>query len=544
MSSRVRLVVIWALPLAAAVKIWLITGESLPFNADEAVVALMARHILQGARPIFFYGQAYMGSLDAFLVAAAFTVLGQSVWVIRLVQSLLYLGFLLTTLWLGRRAFGDWQVGALAMLLLAIPNVNVGLYTTVSLGGYGEALLLGNLTLLAAIYLDDKIHQGSERRAWVVWVALGLIIGIGVWAFGLTLVYSLPALLYLVWAFVRRARSRVVRRALLPALWLLIGALVGAAPWLWAAMQGDLARLMSELSGGAILGVEQLSWPAWIARRLFSLFVLGGSVTFGLRPPWEVAWLALPLLPFALVFWLAVCGYIFKSVGRNSTVEAGFLPRQRLLAGVMLTLLLAFAITPFGADPSGRYFVPLAGPLALFAAALILALRRRVGKWAYLLPALVLAFHLWGTVQSAQRLPPGITTQFYAPSQVDQRDIDDLMAFLRERGELRGYSNYWVAYPLAFLSGEELIYTPRLPYHLDFRYTPRDDRYAPYAQQAAKAQRVAYITTCHPDLDDYLRSQFQASGVRWQEARIGDFQVFYDLSRPVRPQDIGLGKLR
>ncbi len=51
----------------------------------------MARHILGGERPIFFYGQAYMGSLDAWLVAAGFWFFGQQVWVIRFVQILLYL---------------------------------------------------------------------------------------------------------------------------------------------------------------------------------------------------------------------------------------------------------------------------------------------------------------------------------------------------------------------------------------------------------------------------------------------------------------------
>ena len=53
------------LALAAALKTGLVMANVIPFNADEAVVALMARHILQGERPVFFYGQAYLGSLDA-----------------------------------------------------------------------------------------------------------------------------------------------------------------------------------------------------------------------------------------------------------------------------------------------------------------------------------------------------------------------------------------------------------------------------------------------------------------------------------------------
>ena len=98
------------------------------------------------------------------------------------------------------------------------------------------------------------------------------------------------------------------------------------------------------------------------------------------------------------------------------------------------------------------------------------------------------------------------------PAQVDHRYDQALIDFMRQQDERRGYGNYWVAYPLAFLSGEDLIFVPRLPYHPDFRYTERDDRYLPYDEQVSRSQRVAYITTNHPDLDEYLRSQFQGAG--------------------------------
>ena len=115
------------------------------------------------------------------------------------------------------------------------------------------------------------------------------------------------------------------------------------------------------------------------------------------------------------------------------------------------------------------------------------------------------------------------------------------MEFLRQEGEDRGYTNYWVSYPLAFLSREELIFVPRLPYHLDFRYTERDDRYEPYDDLVAESDHAAYITTNHPALDELLRSGFIQDGLTWQEIQIGDYHVFYDLSAPIRPNDIGLG---
>jgi hypothetical protein len=116
-----------------------------------------------------------------------------------------------------------------------------------------------------------------------------------------------------------------------------------------------------------------------------------------------------------------------------------------------------------------------------------------------------------------------------------------LVTFLTQQGETRGYSNYWVTYPLAFISQEELIFQPRLPYHEDLRYTQRDDRYAPYGEWVEASTRVAYITTRNPALDEKLRAGLQGLGVAWQEQSIGDYQVYFHLSRIVRPEELGLG---
>ena len=148
---------------------------------------------------------------------------------------------------------------------------------------------------------------------------------------------------------------------------------------------------------------------------------------------------------------------------------------------------------------------------------------------------------MWGNVQAAVS-PTGLTTQFYPPSQIDHRYDAQLSRFLESEGETTGYSNYWVAYPLAFLSNETLIFIPRLPYHTDLKYTQRDDRYAPYDRKVAQAKRVAYITTKNPALDSYLREHFQALHISWEEQQVGDYHVYYHLSSVVRPDEINLGE--
>lgn len=519
---------------AAAWKIIFIFSDVFPFDSDEAVVALMARHILQGERPVFFYGQAYMGSLDAYLIAAGFWIFGQHIWVIRVVQMLLYLGTLFTTIWIGKEAFGSIQDGLLAAALLAVPTVNVTLYTTVTLGGYGEALLIGSLVLLIALKVVR--HHVPAKKApvpWALFLLWGALTGCGLWSNALSVVFSLPAGLYLLWGIFE------CRRNWLPATVLFCGAglLAGASPW-W--IYGLTHGLDSVLLFGQVME-ENTTWLARTGMHLVNFLLFGPTVIFGLRPPWSIKWLILPLLPFVGIFWVYVTIFFYKRLTSRCEARREYL----LLGGVVGTLLAGFIFATFGADPTGRYFLPLAIPLALVAPQMIKNLNQKPWYRSWMPAAmmiLVIGYQFLSTLQCAVQNPPGITAQFYEVVQVDHRADEDLIAFLKETGETSGYTSYWVAYTIAFKSQEELIFAPLLPYHLDLRYTPKDNRYPAYSEMASQSQRVAYITSKNPMLDEHILEYFQSCGVTWKEKQIGDYRVYYDLSRPIHPYEMGLGK--
>ena len=228
--------------------------------------------------------------------------------------------------------------------------------------------------------------------------------------------------------------------------------------------------------------------------------------------------------------------YFYRLIKRPSPGRGAY----ALLAGVGLTLFAGFLFTSFGVDPSGRYFLPLAVPLSIYAGDF--AWRSDAKKWLRCaVLAVIIIFQFAGNLQSALTYPPGFTTQFFEPTIIEHRQDEELVRFLKENGEYRGYTNYWAAYPLAFLSNEEVIFTPRLPYHQDLRYTARDNRYIPYNKSVESSRRIAYITTRNPALDDRLAEEFAALGVSWQENRIGDYHIFYALSRAVRPEELNLG---
>jgi hypothetical protein len=551
---------------ASIFKIGLLSAASVPFNSDEAIVALMAKHILQGERPIFFYGQAYMGSLDAYLIAAVFKIIGEEVWGIRIVQIILYSLAILTTALLGKELTGKWKVGILAAWLLALPNINTTLYTTVSLGGYGEMLVIGNLILLTTVSITKSISSNRKIVIIFPWFILGLLSGFGLWVFGLTLVYAIPAAGYLVWYLSRYMQkykpgltskpdikvaandledNRFTNPPNQKMIWSVAfaGLVFGALPWWAYARNTGISDLFLELGGGAISGVESLNLIGQFFRHLLNLILFGSTVILGLRPPWEIRWLALPLAPIVLIFWGGVIIYAIKKTRRDLITEPGDIDYSHapLLVGVIIMVLVGFILSPYGADPSGRYFLPIGMILAVFASQAIWKWHEKWGKYVWVPIGLIMLSNIWGTVQVVQASPPGATTQFDAVTQIDHSFDQDLIEFLEDQGEYSGYTNYWVSYPLAFHSDEKLVFIPRLPYHQDLRFTLRDDRYKPYDHIVQQSERTAYVTTNNPNLDEQLRLGFASKGISWREERIGDYLVYYQLSAKVHPDEIGLG---
>jgi 4-amino-4-deoxy-L-arabinose transferase-like glycosyltransferase len=515
-SSRVdALPILIALLVGLSWKSFLLVKDAFPFNADEAIVGLMAGDILAGARPIYFYGQAYMGALDAYLVALGFQVFGEAIWVIRLVQILLYGGVLYTSMRIATLVNQKRSAILATGLLLAIPTINFTLYTTVSLGGYGEVLLLGNLLILITL----RSFRKSTRSLAILW---GFIAGLGFWAFGLMLIYILSCVILLFKDYQRTYANRDT--------WflLLLGFFLGSLPfWIWV-LQFGLSSAINELFGSAIAGSSSSNPLLAIFLHSRNLLLFGPTVILGFRPPWSVEPLGLALLPFAVIFWF--CVLLHTILRRQSLPESSVL---KLLAGVVVLLVLGFTLTPFGSDPSGRYFLPIMIPLAILGGEFIASstIKMRAGiRWTLLVG--VVAFNGLATLQAANSTD-GITTQFDVVARVDHSNMGELIRFLTSEGETTGYTNYWVAYPLAFHSREELIFYPALPYHLDFRFTDRDNRIPEYQSWVEESEKVAFITTNHPELDQQIRDGLHAQEIRWQEQKIGDYQIFYDLSERV-----------
>ncbi|MGQ0604978.1 MAG: glycosyltransferase family 39 protein, partial [Anaerolineales bacterium] len=345
--------------IAVAFRIMLLWAEAVPFNGDETVIALMARHILQGARPVFFYGQAYMGSLDAWLVAGAFRLFGESVLAVRAVQIVLYSGYIASVWILARRWFADARVATLAACLCSLPPVLVTTYTTASLGGYSESLLLGNLIL----WLGWEVTFGGREGSRTYWLALGLIGGLAFWTLGLAGVYLLPIGLIGLLRFQWKLWPSYLMAA--------IAFLLGSAPWWWHNLTYEWAALQT------LLGVEVDGIAARVlgpGERALGFALLGVPAVLGLRPPWSVEFLPWPMLVLTMIIYSMVAAYHVWGARRGQPVMSS--GSSRLMWLLPLTLAIILIGTRFGTVATGRYFLPLYLVVALTTASAITALWR------------------------------------------------------------------------------------------------------------------------------------------------------------------------
>jgi hypothetical protein len=180
---------------AIAVRLPLIQrGETL-LHSDEAIVGLMAQDIAEGrSLPIFFYGQRYMGALEAYVIAAISCVVADPITALRLGPTLFFaalvtLQYLMLSRWFGRRG---GIVGAAALLA---SGPMFAQWSISARGGYIEILLWGSALLWAYsewfVPAAARPSRGSLHR-----FAFGLLIGSGLWINPSIVLFVVPIALH------------------------------------------------------------------------------------------------------------------------------------------------------------------------------------------------------------------------------------------------------------------------------------------------------------------------------------------------------------
>ncbi len=352
-------------------------------SGDDATVALMAKHMLHGENwPVFFYRQAFMGSLNGAHLVPALFVFGPSVLLVRLHAVAWSLLFPLGLYVLARRLYGE-MAARLTLLLAAVPPFLLTYYSTVAEPHF-ETNTFGVVLLLLALVVLESPAGGRRARAAA---CLGFVAGLACWTNMKTVVVLGP--IGLVWLW-RDPRWPIRREGGLFA----AGFLVGNLPaWLFYLTHPDPGNLGS--AHRFLRADLDLSWARMSEFLANAVPLVVG--TYYWEPNTPLRQLALGLCGIA---YLTAVGW--AGVEALRAARRGRLTRRGLGAWLLLLTLLATYAALYASTfnllqqmSRGRYLLPAYIPLLIFLGAGIAGLARRSRWAAAIVLGLVLAFNLW-----------------------------------------------------------------------------------------------------------------------------------------------------
>lgn len=148
------------------------------FDIDTATVGYMARNILNGDRPLFFYGQNYMGALEAYTAAGFIALFGPREWVVAL-STIFYTAAWIIGTYLLFSEIANRRTGLWLAAFAAAPGYSLMRYTTEPYGGYSVALFCGTMTLWLAVRIQRRHPRGETL--FLHTIGMGLFAGLGLW---------------------------------------------------------------------------------------------------------------------------------------------------------------------------------------------------------------------------------------------------------------------------------------------------------------------------------------------------------------------------
>lgn len=490
-------------------------------NSDEATFGLAALHIATGhERPVFLYGQRYMGMLESYLAAPLLALTGPSWPVLRLPLLVLYAVFLWLTYRLTRRLLSPW-LATFVVGLLALGSERVVRDQLTVVGGRPEVKPAVLAMLLIALALaDDRV-----RHRWLATGAFGLLAGVALWSDWLIAPYLAVAALVLVWAVPRELVGW-------PGVLLLGGFLIGLAPMikdnLIAPDGQDSLSVFREISTKDGLAPT-------LTERLHGGLLEGVPLATGLCPMDGCArwagWFGLLLPPLLLA--AAGLGLVAYRRAADPAARVRAVAILALVVGAVLTLLGYVRSALSATDPLGnaRYLsvLQLSLPVVLWPLWLAAryAWRGAAGKLARLggaLATLVLVALAAGTLAG--------TVAFVADApalRAEERRARELADAVRRAGLHEVYSDYWTCNRLIFNTGERVVCAV-----LDGNLTPGQNRYPAYWKRVGRAPRPGYVVPVGSSAERGLRRLLGDRADAAVVAEAGGYRVYHPESA-VRP---------
>lgn len=481
-------------------------------ESDEAIVGLMAKHISEGKDwPIFYYGQHYMGSLEAILTAGVFSLFGVSTASLKIVPLLFSLLHIATVYALASR-FCEKKYALIAALLTAVAPSTLVLWSSKARGGFIELVMLGTLSLLLTYEVMVAARLESMKIA-----ALGFLLGVGWWVNNQVAYYMAPIGLLLLLVLPRSLGLRAATKGFFIGLFSFF---LGGLPFWYANIFLEPQWATFDVLFGGSSEVDTLAH--------FQGFVFQAlPILLGARRFWSDTDVfpnasALAYVVYGGVFLLVLLTIlrprVFSASTQNTELRKSQLGLTLLLLFVVSTAFI-FSRSSFGwLSRAPRYLLPLYSVLPvlvavslarLFALRNLLGLFLGTGLFLSVLGLNLASNYLGGLAK------PGQPSVFRGQRVSDSHE--ELYRWLEQRGYEHIATNYWIGYRAAFETAEKIRFT-RLG-------RPRSLRISAY--ESGVPQAVVLV----PAEAALYERELRQFGFRYQRSLVSGYVVLDSIER-------------
>lgn len=507
---------------ALALRLDFLFASNFVLDGDEAIVGLMAKHILDGQPvPIFYYGQHYMGSLEAILVSGLFKLFGVSSVAVKVVPLLFSLILIPLVYRLGREVTGEFGA-RVAALLVAIPPSPLVIWSAMARGGFIELVVIGSAALLLVCrWLKER------EPALTGTVLIGALLGLGWWVNFQVIYFIGPIGLFMLFHLLRGRRggiSRVVQHLGVGGCAFILGSLPF---WLYNFEHDFVSFEMFEAAkegrfGKHLSGLFSLALPSILGAKRFwqTADVFGGS---------------------SLIVWIVYGGALLallvarrRELAKLLTCSIDAERPVELFLLFIVTVGVVFCASSFGfLVQAPRYLLPIYVGLFILVGVVLDSLARGARGVAVSIVGVIVALNLASSYVGGRAVPG---EPFVFNGERVSRDHTALIDWLRRNNIAWVRTNYWIGYRLA-LETEERV---------RFRVfqEPEQERIAGYVAASKVLDEETLPLVLVPSQARLVERALEVQGITHDSIELSGYTVFYNLKvtrgalTPVVPERI------
>lgn len=354
---------------AVLLRAWHLLSAGL--TGDNATTGLMGLAVLRGEFPYFFFGQNWMGGLDAILAAPIYALWGPGVLTVHLLSPIFSLALMACLQPILRKTLGYWGMLA-GLAYLAVPPATWLFWSVEAQTHYPLGLLFGALLLLTTFKLWQNPLWKWHAPLW--W---GLIAGLALWTNFSSAVVTLPCGVFLL--LTARKQLRLWSIPLAAA-----GGIIGGFPLIWF----NLTHGMVHANQAGVFAAR------YVAPSIAALAGNAFPLVLGINTP-EVG--GGPLFPHGIApyaFLLAILGagvFFLFHYSRGGKLPFACLLSAVFLLNTMIVVSSAYGKTLF--SPDQRYLLSLYLVLPFLAGATVRFVSDKKRWWGIVLMLAIAAVH-------------------------------------------------------------------------------------------------------------------------------------------------------